>query len=295
MNNNKGSISVIFVIILSLLIGFVGLATDYGYSVIKDLELTNAIDAATLAAAQDLDDVDKARETANEYLVKNGVDPLDVVITFSDNNTSIKLVSVKDVENRFMTIFDIDTTEIKASAKVSIRPIYKVTGGIKPFGVEDRELIYGDEIVLKSGADGSLLTGNFGALAFGGHGACIFRYNAVYGYSGTLEVGDEILTEPGNMASVINPLRQSMSDDYSTFDNFSENSKRLWLVPIVNTMDLEGRGVVIIVGFAQFFVEDIANQAGQTNITGRFVKRVISGISGDTQVDYGAYSATLVE
>ncbi len=103
------------------------------------------------------------------------------------------------------------------------------------------------------------------------------------------------MTEPGNMASVINPLRQSMSDDYSTFDNFSENSKRLWLVPIVNTMDLEGRGIVIIVGFAQFFVEDIANQAGQTNITGRFVKRVISGISGDTQVDYGAYSATLVE
>ncbi len=36
MKNNKGSISVIFVIVLSLIIGSVGLAVDYGYAVIKD-------------------------------------------------------------------------------------------------------------------------------------------------------------------------------------------------------------------------------------------------------------------
>jgi Flp pilus assembly protein TadG len=167
MKNNKGSISVIFVIVLSLIIGSVGLAVDYGYAVVKDFELTNAIDAATLAAAQDLDDVDKATATANEYLIKNDVDPSEVTITFSDDNTSIKIESTKIVQNRFMRIFNINTSQISASSKVSINPVVKVTGGIKPFGVEDRELIYGEEVELKSGATGNHHTGNFGGLALG--------------------------------------------------------------------------------------------------------------------------------
>jgi len=295
IKNDKGSITVIFVIVLGLLLGAVGMVADYGYSVVEDIQLTNALDAAALAGAQDLDDVNKTTATVTEYLTKNGVDPNTVLITFSDNNKSLKLQSTELVENRFMKYFNIDTTEISASVKVAINAVTKINGGAKPFGVPDEVYTYGEEVVLKEGASGGS-NGNFGALALGeGCGACWFRHNALYGYSGTLEVGDEILTEPGNMAMVINPLKQLLQNDYSTFDNFSEDSVRLWLIPIIAEEDISGRDYVTIVGFAQFFVEDIGKQSGKMQITGRFVKNVISGETGETQTDYGVYVAKIVE
>jgi len=295
IKNDEGSIAVLFVIVLSLLLGAVGIVVDYGYGVVKDIELTNALDAAALAGAQDLDDVSKTTDTVNEYLIKNNIDPNTVIITFSDNNKSLKLQSTQLVQNRFMKYFNIDTSEIGAVSKVSINSVNKINGGAKPFGVPDEEYVYGEEVVLKEGAsDGS--NGNFGALALGeGCGACWFRYNALYGYSGTLEVGERVLTEPGNMAMVINPLKQLLQDDYSTFNNFPENSERLWLIPIIAEEDVSGRDYVTIVGFAHFFVESIGKQSGKTKITGRFVKNVISGEWGEVETDFGTYSAKLVE
>ncbi|MDM8534241.1 pilus assembly protein TadG-related protein [Clostridiaceae bacterium HSG29] len=294
IENDNGSIAVIFVIVLGLLLGAVGMVVDYGYSVVKDIELTNALDAAALAGAQDLDDVNKTTATVNEYLVKNGIDPNTVSITFSDNNKSLKLQSTKSVQNRFMKYFNIDTSEIRASVKVSINPVSKINGGAKPFGVPYKFYDYGEEVVLKEGAsDGD--NGNFGPLALGGTGAAVFLNNALTGYSGPLEVGDEILTEPGNMAMVINPLKQLLQDDYSTFNNFSEDSPRLWLIPMIWEDDIVGRDELTIAGFAMFYVEDIGKQTGKTVLTGRFVKNVISGEQSEIQTDYGVYVAKLVE
>ena len=306
IKNEKGSVTIIFVLLITVIIAFVGLAVDFGYAVLKDLELTNAIDAATLAAVQDLDNTAKATNTAQEYLQKNGVNPNEVTITFSDNDKSIRLESNNTVDNRFMKLLGINTTDIGASAKATINPITKVNGGVKPFGVEYFDVKdpenFGRQFTLKAGAlsDEGFGPGNFGALALGGTGASNLRDNAVYGYNGSIEVGQEIDTEPGNMASIINPIKQSLASDETRFENYSatsmpEDSIRMWIVPMVDSLDVNGRSFVKVKGFAMFFVEDIGKQSGQTAITGRFVKGIISGEVGTSQQDLGLYAAKLVE
>ncbi|HKL42545.1 MAG TPA: pilus assembly protein TadG-related protein [Clostridia bacterium] len=306
INNEKGSVTILFVLIITIIIGFVGLAVDFGHAVLEDVKLSNAIDAATLAAAQDLDDVSKATLTAQEYLHKNNVNPNDVTITFSDSNHSIRLESNGTVDNRFMKLLGINTTGIGASAKATINPITKVSGGIKPFGVEYFDVKdasnFGKQFTLKAGAssDEDYGPGNFGALALGGTGASNLRYNALNGYSGPIEIGQEIETEPGNMASIINPIKQMLSSDATKFEDYSatsmpEDSIRMWVVPMVDSFDVNGRSYVKVVGFAMFFVEDIGKQSGKTNIKGRFVKGIIPGEMGETQQDLGLYAAKLVE
>lgn len=307
IKNEKGSVTILFVLFITVIIVFVGLAVDFGYAILKDMQLTNAIDAATLAAAQDLDDVSKATLTAQEYLQKNDVNPNDVTITFSDSNHSIRLESNNTVNNRFMKLLGINTTEIGAVAKAKIGSITKVSGGIKPFGVEYFDVKdpsnFGKQFTLKTGSNKKNETygpGNFGGLALGGRGASNLRDNAIYGYSGSIEVGQEIDTEPGNMASMINPIKQMLSSDGTKFEDYSvnsmpEDSVRMWVVPMVDTMDVNGRKAVTVRGFAMFFVEDIGKQSGKTNITGRFVKGIIPGEMGETQQDLGLYAAKLVE
>lgn len=296
INNEKGSVTVIFVILLTLIVGVFGFAVDFGYGILQELKLSNALDAASLAGGQELKETEKAREVANEYLIKNGVNPEDVTITFSDDNKSIRLESSKIVENRFIKVLGNDFINIEASAKVQINPIVGMYNGVRPFGVEETELVFGQEVILKEASQSDPESGNFGGLSFGGEtGASIFKDNTLYGYQGVLEVGDIIATEPGNMSSVINPVRQLLMDDYNTFDNYSEDSIRLWVIPIIKNMDYIGRSDVEIVGFGQFFIESIGKQGGQTTITGRFIKRVGSGISGSSQEDYGLYSTKLIE
>ncbi len=56
-----------------------------------------------------------------------------------------------------------------------------------------------------------------------------FKENILYGYDGTIEIGDIIHTEPGNMASSVSAVKEIInSDPGATFDNFSADSPRVW-------------------------------------------------------------------
>jgi len=303
IRNEKGSTIILFALVITVIIGFVGLAVDFGYAVLKDLQLTNAIDAATLAAAQDLlESTSAATDTAHEYLQKNGIDPNMVTITFSDSNHSIRLEASTTVDNRFMRVLGKNTTGIGAAAKATINPMTKSSGGIKPFGVEDGSFEYGDLITLKTGDSTSedYGSGNFGALALGGSGLSNLLDNVEFGYDGPVAVGDLLDTEPGNMAAMLNPIKKMIADDDTEYtdygiDSMPEDSIRLWVVPIVDSFQVNGKNVVEVVGFSVFFVEDIGKQGGQTSLTGRFVRSILPGEIGTTQEDYGAYAAKLVE
>jgi len=306
IENERGSVTILFVLFITVIIGFVGLAVDFGYAVLKDLQLTNAIDSATLAAAQDLDNTNMATSTAQTYLEKNGVDPSTVTIIFSNNDHSIQLESNTIVNNQFMKLLGVNTTGIGASAKATINPITKVTGGIRPFGVEKFDVTapenFGKQFILKTGdaSEEGYGPGNFGGLALGGRGASNLRNNALYGYSGSIEIGQEIDTEPGNMASMINPIRQLIESDETYFEDYSatsmpEDSIRMWVVPMVNSLEVNGRSLVVVKGFAMFFIEDIGKQSGKTSITGRFVRGVIPGEMVESQEDFGLYAAKLVK
>jgi len=289
----KGSVSIITCLLLSALLGFMALSVDVGMVYIEKARLYNAIDAAALAAALELSAGEaKARSVALEYLIKNNIDPDNTVIKISPDNKSIEIEGNLSVNHLFAPILGIYNSDVAAATKAVIGPIKTVNGGIRPFAVEIFDYTYGDVVILKKGA-GDGYCGNYGTVALGGTGQSTYRNNALYGFSGTLSVGDYIDTETGNMSGAINAIRDYIQQENSTFNNFSRDSIRLWTLPLVDTLEVNGRGQVQVVGFAQFYVEEVRNSGGNAELVGRFVQYVTKGVIDMSLNDTGAYGVKL--
>jgi len=294
LNSQRGSASIIMTVALTVFISVAAIGVDVGMIIFERASLSNALDAATLAGAQDLPTSESdAITTAQSYLTQNGVSLSDVAITIDADKKGIQISSTKSLSTIFGPLINIDSVNINGQSKVRVGPVSRVQSGIRPLVIESQALGYGDYVDLKLNATDNY-HGNFGAVGLGGTGALNYRNNLIYGYSGSLEVGDVINTEPGNMASVINPLNSYLSSDTSTFNNFGRDSRRLWVIPIVDSLEVSGSSYVTIVGFAEFFIEDIGSQSGQTKIEGRFIQYSGGGIVDETAPDFGLYGMKLV-
>src|SRR5690606_15931985 len=105
------------------------------------------------------------------------------------------------------SLFGFKQLQVSAEAAAMIGPVVGCTGVI-PVGVPWDDFEFGQVYELKIDAhSGRKYQGNFGALALGGTGANTYRNNLKYGYQGMLRVGDQVYTEPGNMAG---PTRQGI-------------------------------------------------------------------------------------
>lgn len=293
--DNRGNISIIMCIIMTGLLGISAYVIDIGAVYAERIKLSNAVDAAALAGGQELPEhPDWARDIAYEYLGKNNVDTGEVVVKVSEDNKSIMVQANKDVNHVFAVIFGKDRSKVNVSSKAIIGPIKSVTGGIRPLGVEAFDYSFGDLVTLKEGG-GDGYHGNYGAVALGGFGANLFEENALYGYDGTLTVGDRIDTEPGNMAGAVNAIKNYISGENSSYDHFERDSIRVWTLPLVDSMAVDGRSEVTVVGFAQFFIEDIEKKSGKMEIKGRFIRFVTNGEIDLNAEDTGSYGIKLVE
>ncbi|MTI68392.1 MAG: hypothetical protein FH753_17560 [Firmicutes bacterium] len=286
--NERGATYVVTVLAMTVILGFFALVTDVGLTFIERRKLSNAADSAALAGALELPtDPDKALNVANEYLNKNNVSLDSFNISVSEDNSKIEVDVLTEVQYYFAKVLGMDSTDVASKAKALVGPVSKVYDGIRPLVVEDQTFEYGERFILKEdGGDG--YNGNYGAVALGGTGASNFRYNIKFGYKGKLEVGDIIDTETGNMAG---PTRKGINyitdSDYSTFENFTKDSLRLWTIPIVDSLAVDGREEVKIVGFALFFMEDAQKSKGQLEIVGRFIEFTTNGDISEGQTDYG--------
>jgi len=293
--DNKGNIAILLCFVFTVLLGFTAYVVDIGLLYAEKLKLSNAIDSAVLAASLELPtDATKARNVALEYLQKNNVDPSKVIITISSDNKSIQMDGLKKVNHYFAPIIGINSSDINARTKAIIAPVKSVKGGIRPFAVEIFDFSYGDVVILKEGA-GDGYHGNYGAVALGGAGANVFKSNALYGYSGSLTVGEMIDTETGNMAGAANEIKNYINSEYSSFNNFERNSIRVWTMPLVDSLNVDGRKDVLVVGFGEFYVEEITKGSGKIEIQGRFIRYVASGEIDMTLSDTGAYGVKLVK
>ncbi len=295
LDNDHGSASVVMTVALTVLMAVSVIGVDVGLITFERAKLSNALDAAALAASQELPESESdAISVANAYLITNGIDLNDVTITVDNDNKGIELVSTRNLSTIFGPLVDINNVNIRGRAKVRVGPVSEVKSGIRPLAIESQSLEYGAYVDLKLNASENY-HGNFGALALGGSGALNYRNNLLFGYSGTLKIGDVIYTEPGNMTSVINPLKLYLCPDNSTFENFDRTSRRLWVIPVVDSLEVSGSSAVTIVGFAEFFIEDIGKQSGQTKIQGRFIQYSGGGIIDDSAADFGLYGMKLVQ
>lgn len=296
LRNDKGVTQVILVFAMAALLAAAALVIDLGAAMTERVKYSNALDAAALAGAMELPgDPDNAIVIAAEYVVKNGYQITDAVVTIGDSDHSITVAGTIQHEFFLAPIIGFSQTDLSARAKAMVGS----AGGIKklrPFGVELQEFGYGQEVILKEGG-GEGVAGNFGAVAFPNDvGTSDFVYNINNGYDDIVSIGDIISTEPGNMASAVTDIKNVIDDDpYATFDNYDPDSPRVWLIPIVDRMNVEGREDIVVVGFASFFIDAVGKNKGQVQVTGRFIEFTGNGTIDPTAPNYGVYAMKLIE
>lgn len=287
----KGQVALIVAAAITALLGISALVTDYGVALIAQNRLQSAIDAAVLAgAAQLMESEEAALAEANRYLVLNGVAESEVILTADMTRKRLGAVGHRQQATFFGRVLGIDQMNVNASSGAIIGVAGSISRGLRPYAISDRYYDFGELITLKQD---SAYKGNFGSVALGGSGAAVLRENALNGFNGTLKIGDQIDTETGNMIGVVNQIKDRLALDTSTFDNYSQDSYRLWTIPVVDGLEVAGRKSVTIVGFAQVFVEQVNNSGGKMEIVGRFMRFVGNGeiVTGST--DYGVYAAKL--
>lgn len=325
ITRERGSIVILLALALTVLLGCGAVVMDLGIIYSERVHLQNAVNAAALAGCQELPgNTVLAQQIAQQYAGQNGI-PV-VNINFEDNNLVIDVSTQKEVPTFFARIWGITNEEISVQAKAMMVPPQALTGVI-PLSIEQQQLVYGEEYVLKVGAghapedDGEeddQHNGWFGALALGGNGADVYRTNLENGYAGTLRVGQVVSVEHGNMSG---PTAQGINDRLSednncprnTFNDYERGAPEIVYVPVVKTLNDSGNSIqeVQIAGFAAFFLEGVAGNGNDSIVTGRFIQTFVSNSAtssniddlkatemameqGDSTTDFGLYTPKLL-
>lgn len=306
-----GQALVFFVGIFAILLAIMAFVVDVGSVYVEKAKLQNAVDAAALAGAYDLPKVTDATISADAYFDSNGY--ADIVPTIASDADSVTVTATKTVTYTFAQIVGLSNANVTASATATITPADGVTGVI-PIGVEQQIFNKGQEYTLKEGG-GEGSNGNFGGLdfktltsfgnsSFNKGGAALFQDLITEGYDQPIYVNDKVKTEPGAM----------------TGKSFTEN--KIAFIPIVDSMAVNGKKEVTIVGFAAFKIKSYSeeeteepeateetedktkdktkdktenNKKKKGVIVGTFEYAVVGSSVGGTYTDYGLHNVRLTK
>ena len=297
--NENGTTIILFVGIIAGILAFSSLITDVGYVMVKKSRLKNTADAAALAAVSKMsEDRTKARDSGLEYIGRNGNTGITNEILIPDTGYIATVKLKKNVFYFFARLMGYNKTDIYVQSTAKMAPVVAVRG-LRPLAIQQQTLKFGEEYTLKEGA-GSGQTGNYGAVSLGGTGATRYMENLKYGYDEVIRIGDYIKTETGNMSG---PTQEGITylvgqcDHYPkcTYLKYVPNCPRLVTIPVVNTLDVDGKKPIVAVGFASFFIEDYIDNDGHSQIAGRFIQTIIDGEMGDGITDFGTRSIKLIE
>jgi hypothetical protein len=309
--SEEGTVIVIVALLMTIFLGFLALVVDVGSLYLARVELVNALDATALAGVQKLpNNPQEAQEVATDYAIKNNLNTDDLTISIIDDNHQITVQGGEDVTMSFASVFGIEQVRVSADSKAKVGAITAIRGAV-PFGVVNQDFAYGEKYYLRygPGQDGETgnLNGNFGALALGGQGANNYEENLASGYDSVLKIGQEVTTEPGNMAGpTTRGVEERIDGCEESYDSVEKGCPRLMFVPVIDELG-NGRSEATIVGFAAFFLEgtDAEEGNGQGNnngngqdtyIEGRFISWLAdSGEMGSAGSDFKLRTVKLVE
>lgn len=315
MRDERGVTIVLVALLLVALVGAAALCVDVGRLYVERQHLVNACDAAALAGGLELPRQAPAEVKAGEAAVANHMPDYAVSFPTADR---LRVDGQAPVEFAFAKVLGFDNRMVTAYAIVERIAGLSSTMGLRPWGlvantVDDEyefpDIEFGDIRTLmlrhcQNDPDAlGAQPGDFLAVALGDPGANEYRDNILYGFQGTLEVGDWIQTEPGGMAgptvSSVEELINATTDPASpwygeTYDNYTYGNPRVVLVPVITPFD-SGREGVQILGFAAFFLTAFAKDTAQTyQVQGAFIEYCTSTGEGGGP-DYGLSVLKLVE
>ena len=325
LKRQRGISLVMSAILIVVLLGMVALAVDVGRLYVTRQFLVNSCDAAALAGGIELPDEATATAKAEECALANGMTTHQVSFPAdgmtADGATKIRVDGEKPVSYLFAPVLGFDSRSVAAYAVVlRTGPVGWVSDRVVPWGIPwydeegepydyDNGVLYLLKVGSQSDLGGGSETsggGNFFPLALqrslgdGGSGAGVYGHDVKWGFDGTVEVGDIVDTEPGNM---VGPTKHAVEGDYDslferaaedpwaddTWDNFDYGNPRIVIVPIISPLG-SGRTEVEILGFASFWVESCTGQ----EVKGYFIDYTIPG-GGGSGPDYGVFTFRLIE
>lgn len=333
---HERGIAVLFVALFLLVsLWFVSMAIDVGKVMAARTELQAAADAAALAGASAIDpitgviDQPLAKVRAAEAAASNKayqavetavvIDP-EVDVEFPQpDRVKVTVKRTEDTGNpvvlHFAQTFGLPTIGVQADATAEAQELNSICEGLAPFAPTNPPGGVGfttdcaSTYTLKVGA-GNSSQGNFQLLDypdcneddFNGNGGAAVRYYTENGYQCCLGLGAEfVLTEPGNK---VGPLSQGIQARWDAdtdktshcYENYDGNGKRIFITPIIETFDVNGKKIVRIVNFAAFFLQyPPQGSMSQQGVQGQFIQYVAPGSASGPPVDTGIYGLHLVE
>ena len=334
-NNERGAVLIWVTFFLLFALGITALGIDGAKLMATRTQLQNAADAAALAGASAIDmetgsliaDTASVRavETAlhNKAFTKGptAVTLLGGDITFPEANV-IRVVARRSPEaggsmiTQFAQVIGVGQIAVSATAAAKAEPSSGICEGLVPMApvenpAEPFEVGCDKTYSLKIGSEDSQ-QGNFQLLAFPdcdegecaqGGGAADIRCLVANGYGCCINIGDEIMTQPGNK---VGPFAQGLADRWARdtdqregicFSEYTGNRQRVVLVPKVRTFDVNGKKPVEITGFSAFFLRTKPSGGGAQTLTGEFLYAVAPGSGGSVAGDGAStlYSIRLIQ
>lgn len=301
--DERGTVLVLSVLMLSGLIGMTSLTVDTGRFMVERRQVQNAVDAAALAAAAYLPSEDPgqlaaARNAAVSFAAQNGVTITVADVTISSSsatNDTVEVAAERAVAFAFAQVLGIGSGTAGADALAQIGSLNGATG-VLPLGVEYpvSGLVFGETYCLKLGSGGSCAGaqhGNFEAIDIdhtGSGSADVYSDKLKTGSLTIAQVGDQIDVVHGNMTG---PTSQGfgctgndgrLTGNTQSFTDVVEQtgesyrvldwaSPRLALLPLVTYPDADH---AVVEGFGLFFIDGCGAQGA---VLGRAIDTVVPG------------------
>ncbi len=120
--DEHGSVAIITALLMTVMLGAVGLALDYGRASSTRIEMQNALDIAVLAGAQNIssDPVAAAQRSFNANRDIREIAP--PTPTFSVNGTRIEGILSATIQTRFMKVMGISAVDMSVKAAAGAKP-----------------------------------------------------------------------------------------------------------------------------------------------------------------------------
>ncbi len=315
LKREHGNVMVLTAASLMAIFSLAALAIDTGYMWTAKNQLQSAVDAATLAGAAGLlESQSEAIARALQIAAANDVAHQSIVlspqnITFP-TITRIQIQASQTIRLFFAPVIGINTTTLSASASAEITNIVG-TRGARPWALPNLGTPVGTEILVKAGGTGAPGTtpSFFYPICYPPvnkgnpkRGANVYRENIANGSEDIVELGDELMVEPGNM---VGPTSQGVAEllelDPDAFWNGQKvvesaypgfSSPRIIKIPLFDPdfPPSPGRGTITVNGWIAVFITGLKGK----DVMGVVIEMATTGIAGTPESSTTLYGVRLV-
>lgn len=282
---SAGQIVPVFSLGLIVFLAMIALGADVSVMYVNWARLQKAVDAGALAGANYLPyDPNTAKSTALAYAQSNGLKAEEVAApTVSADDLQISVGATRTVPYFFARLLGLFNQDIKVSATAAVpysvscvgcaytqspntfTPSYGANTGdypLIPIAIDSTTPYnYNQPMTLHYQQLGP---GNWGTVELGAPGGAVTRENIADGYTGPLQVGDYINTEPGKKVGPVDQGFQdrlnaaAQSDPAGTFSLHTYGNPRVVYVPTVDWSTVgNGRNALEVQGFAALWVDSV--------------------------------------